>query len=134
VIPTAAPTIDHISEALENLVLTASNDTTILQQLTAANLALTALVTLLTAANKKLVDVLGHNKGGMMPVAALAPETGCLANKPFPGNYCWTHGHKVNQTHTSATCSCKAVGYKDNAVTANTMGGSKVDKGLNSHT
>jgi hypothetical protein len=51
VIPTAAPTIECISKALENLALVASNDTTILQQLTAANLALTASVTLLTAAN-----------------------------------------------------------------------------------
>jgi hypothetical protein len=54
VIPTAAPTIDRIKEALENLALAALNDTTVLQQLTAANLALTALVTSLMAANKKL--------------------------------------------------------------------------------
>jgi hypothetical protein len=56
VIPTAAPTIDCIGKALENLALAALNDTTVLQQLTAANLALTASVTLLTAANKKLTD------------------------------------------------------------------------------
>ncbi len=59
VIPTAAPTMDWIGKALENLALVASNDTTILQQLTDANLALTVLVTLLTAANKKLADALG---------------------------------------------------------------------------
>jgi hypothetical protein len=53
VIPTAAPTIDRIGAALKNLVLAALNDSTILQQLTAANLALTASVTLLMAANKK---------------------------------------------------------------------------------
>jgi hypothetical protein len=58
VISTAAPTIDYIGKALENLVFAASNDTTILQQLTAANLALTASVTLLMAANKKLTDAL----------------------------------------------------------------------------
>jgi hypothetical protein len=39
VITTAAPTIDCIGKALENLALAALNDTTILQQLTAANLA-----------------------------------------------------------------------------------------------
>ncbi len=54
VIPTATPTIDHIGKALENLALAALNDTTILQQQTAANLALTASVTSLTVANKKL--------------------------------------------------------------------------------
>jgi hypothetical protein len=70
------------------------------------------------AANKKLVDMLARNKDGATPAAALAPVKGRLANKPFLGNYCWTHGHKVNQTHTSATCSCKVVGHKDNATTA----------------
>ncbi len=93
---TAAPTIERISAALENPALAASNDTTVLQQLTAANLALTALVTLLTAVNKKLADALAQNKGGVVPVAAPATGKGCLTNKPFPGNYCWTHGHKVN--------------------------------------
>ncbi len=131
-ISTAAPTIDHIGEALENLALAASNDTTVLQQLTAANLALTASVTMLTAANKKLADVLARNKGCAMLAAAPALVKGCSANKPFPGNYCWAHGHKVNQNHTNATCSCKAAGHKDDATTANTMGGSKANKGWNS--
>jgi hypothetical protein len=90
---TAVPTIDHINKALENLALAASNDTTILQQLTAANLALTVLVTSLTAANKKLTDALAHNKGGMVPatsatpVVAPAPLKACLSTRPFPSNY-----------------------------------------------
>jgi hypothetical protein len=67
VIPTAAPTIDCIGIALENLALVASNDTIVLQQLTSTNLALTASVTLLTAANKKLVDALAQNKDGAAP-------------------------------------------------------------------
>jgi hypothetical protein len=108
VIPTSTPTIDHIGEALENLALAALNDTTVLQQLTTANLALTVSVTLLMAANKKLANTLVQNKGGAMPVAALATGKGCSSNKPFPGNYCWTHGHMVNQNHTSATCRHKA--------------------------
>jgi hypothetical protein len=74
VIPSAAPTIDSIVEALENLALAASNDTTVLQQLMAANLALTASVTLLTAANKKLAEALVRNKGGA--TAAATPATG----------------------------------------------------------
>jgi hypothetical protein len=56
VIPTATPTIDRIGTALENLALTALNDTTVLQQLMVASLALTASVTSLMAANKKLAD------------------------------------------------------------------------------
>jgi hypothetical protein len=40
VIPTAAPTIDRIGKALENLVLAALNDTTVLQQLMVLNLGI----------------------------------------------------------------------------------------------
>jgi hypothetical protein len=133
VIPTAAPTIDHIGAALKNLVLAALNDTTVIQQHLAANLLLTAMVTLLTAANKKLADTLAWNKHSVLPAGAPITVRGRLTNKPFPGNYCWTHGHRVNQTHMSATCRNKAVGHKqDNAMGANMMGGSDADKGWNS--
>jgi hypothetical protein len=65
-----APTINCIGAALKNLVLAALNDTTVLQQLMAANLLLTALVTLLTAANKKQADALARNKGCALLAAA----------------------------------------------------------------
>jgi hypothetical protein len=129
----ATPTINHIGAALENLVLAALNDTTVLQQLTAANLLLTALVTLLMAANKKLADALAWNKGGALPAAAPTTRRGHSMNKPFPENYCWTHGHWVNQNHTSVTCGNKAVGHKDNVMSTNTMGVSDADKGWNTH-
>ncbi len=54
----ATPTINCIVAALKNLALAVSNDTTLLQQLTAVNLLLAALVTLLMDANKKLADTL----------------------------------------------------------------------------
>jgi hypothetical protein len=112
--------MDRIGKALEKLALAVPNDTTVLHQLTAANLALTALVTSLTAANKKLADALAPNKGGTAPAtpatpvtpatlaAAPAPPKACLATRAFPGNYCWTHGHRVNETYTSSTCTCRA--------------------------
>ncbi len=74
VIPASAPTINRISTALKNLALVVSNDTTVLQQLTAANLFLIALVTLLMTANMKLADALARNKGVVTPAAA--PTTG----------------------------------------------------------
>ncbi len=91
---TATPTMDRISKALKlkNLALAASNDTTVLQQLMAANLALTALVTSLTAANKKLADALACTKGGAAPATpatqavAPAPLKACMATRPFQGN------------------------------------------------
>ena len=84
-IPTAAPTINCIGVALKNLALEALNDTTVLQQLTATNLWLTALATLLTAASKKLADTLIQNKGGALPAATPTMGRGRLKNKPVPG-------------------------------------------------
>jgi hypothetical protein len=52
VIPVAALAIGHLKTALDNLALVATNNTPVLQQLIAANLALTATITLLTATNK----------------------------------------------------------------------------------
>ncbi len=58
VTPAPAATIDQLGTALDNLALAAANDTTVLQQLTASNLALSSLVTTLTAANKNLWTLL----------------------------------------------------------------------------
>jgi hypothetical protein len=58
VTPAPAATIDRLGTALDNLALAAANDTTVLQQLMASNLALSFLVTMLTVANKKLADAL----------------------------------------------------------------------------
>ena len=52
-----------------------------------------------------------------------------VTKHPHPGNYCWTHGHRVSKDHTSATCGNKAAGHKDDATLSNTMGGSEKDKG-----
>jgi hypothetical protein len=117
--------------ALDNLALAATNDTVNLQQLIAANLALTTTVTMLTVTNKKLVDVAARAKGrGTPAVTLLNPARGVRATMtPFPGNYCWMHGHCCNDHHTSATCSNKAVGHLNYATALNTMGGSTRDKG-----
>jgi hypothetical protein len=64
VLPEAAPTTGWLKMALDNLALAATNDMAILQQLTAANLALRTTVTTLTATIKKLVDASARAKGG----------------------------------------------------------------------
>jgi hypothetical protein len=134
IIPTVAPIINRISVALKNLAFAALNDTTVLQQLMAANLSLTDLFTTLTMANKKLADALARNKGVVMPAVAPSTGRGRSANKPFPGNYCWTHSHQISQTHMIAACRNKAVGHKDDATNTNTMGSSIAGKGWNSRT
>ncbi len=106
------------------------NDTAILQQLTAANLALTTTVTMLTATNKKLIGAAARAKGGGTLAVLTNPERGVRATQTmFPGNYCWMHGHHCNKHHTSATCGNKAVGHCNDATALNTMDGSTRDKG-----
>jgi hypothetical protein len=70
VTPAPAATIDRLGTALDNLALTVAKDTPVLRQLTASNLALSSLVTMLTTANKKLVDALAKAKS-TSPLAAM---------------------------------------------------------------
>ncbi len=133
--------IGHLKTALNNLALVATNDTTVLQQLIPANLALTATITLLTATNKKLVDAATHwggtpaatpGWGWTQVVTSVATPAGIRASrKPYPGNYCWTHGHCVSKHHTSAICANKAPGHRNDATASNTLGGSDKDKDWN---
>ena len=44
------------------------------------------------------------------------------------GNYCWTHGYRVGNKHTSDTYQNKAPGHQDRATHDNTMGGSQANK------
>ena len=59
--PLALPDVmDALAGSLDNLALAATNDKTALQQLTAANLALTTTVATLTSANKKLTETVAR--------------------------------------------------------------------------
>ena len=122
----AAPAIGRLETAIDNLALAATNDTTVLQQLTAANLALTTTVSARILTNKKLVEAAAR-KG--TPVATPLGGGTCVAKHPFTGNYCWTHGHRISKEHTSATCAHKAAGHREDATASNTLGGSEKDKG-----
>jgi hypothetical protein len=117
------------------LALAAANNTTVLQQLTASNLAISFLVTTLTTANKKLAKALTKAKP-TSPLAATpgVPRPARSTNMPFLGNNCWTYGHQCSQHHTSTTWGNKAVGYKYDATAANTMGGNEANKGWNTCT
>ncbi len=56
----------------------------VLQQLTAANLALTTTNVALMAAIKKLLEALAKLKATKL----VTPGMPLMSNKPFPGNYC----------------------------------------------
>ena len=122
--------IGQLGKALNNLVLAATNNTTVLQQLTAANLALTATVAMLTTTNKKLVDAAAAMACPKMTRAGTQPEY-LLAKVPFPSNYCWMHGHRCSKDHMSETCKYKAAGHHNTATALNTLGGTDRDKGWN---
>jgi hypothetical protein len=126
ILPAAAPAIRRLETALDNLALAASNNAVVLQQLTTANLALTATVRILTATNKKLVDAAARAKG---TPAATPAGLGRSTKNPQPGNYCWTHGPHCSKGHTSASCTSKALGHRDDATAANTIGESNKHKG-----
>jgi hypothetical protein len=129
VTPALPPAMGRLKSALDNLALAATNNTAVLQQLMAANLALTSTIMMLTATNKKLVDsaVKTPSRGSATP--AVSSKNSRSTKNPFPGNYCWAHGHCCSEQHTSATCGNKATGHKDGATSLNTMEGSKKDKG-----
>jgi hypothetical protein len=134
ILPATAPAIERLETALDNLALAATNDAVVLQQLMAANLALTATIGILTATNKKMVDAAARAKGtpAGTPAATLAATPAGLGRSmknPQPGNYCWTHGHRCSKGHTSASCTNKAPGHRDDATAANTFGGSDKHKG-----
>jgi hypothetical protein len=154
-IPVAAPAIRCLKTALNNLALAATNDTAVLQQVIAANLALTATIMSLTATNKKLVDA-ATCRGGTLAVTpgrgwtqAATPGWGWTqaatqaatpvatpggihgTKKSCPRNYCWTHGHRMSKHNTSATYANKAPGHRDDMTASNTFGSSNKHKNWN---
>jgi len=129
VLPAPVATIDRLGTALDNLALVAANNTTVLQQLTASNLALTTSNATLTAANKKLSKALAAKRPSPAATLGTTPGEQRPAKKPKPGNYCWTHGHRCSELHTSATCGASAPGHQVTATASNTMGGNEKDKG-----
>jgi hypothetical protein len=99
-----------------------------------SNLALTATISTLTTANKTLADSVARGGGTATPgtPAGTSGRQAKSMTKPYRGNYCWTHGHRISKSHTSATCDNKGTGHRDDATTANTYGGSEKDKGWDS--
>jgi hypothetical protein len=57
------------------------------------------------------------------PIAAAGPTKAYMRKsyKTKNENYCWSHGYQVGLNHTSANCTKKALGQKDNATKSNMM-------------
>ncbi len=81
-------TFDRLEVALNNLAPAATNNAAVLQQLTAANLALTNTVAALTATNKKLVDAAATRVPATSQATGGRRPGSTTTNKSFKENYC----------------------------------------------
>jgi hypothetical protein len=103
-----------------------------------ANLAMATaadrgVVATLTEANARIVKQLEDNSNELRELKALIKKErvemrGQRSFNPSPNNYCWTHGYKVGNTHTSLSCNLPKQGHKRESTRANNMGGSQANK------
>jgi hypothetical protein len=104
-----------------------------LASLATATAADRGVVATLTEANARLVKQLEDNSNELRELKALikkerVEKRGQISFNPSPNNYCWTHGYKVGNTHTSLTCKLPRPGHKREATRADNMGGSQAKK------
>jgi hypothetical protein len=106
-----------------------------LANLATATTADCGVVATLTEANARLVKQLEDNSNGLRELKALIKKErfekrGKHSFYPSPNNYCWTHGYKVANTHTSLTCNFPKQGHKKEATRTDNMGGIQANKEL----
>jgi hypothetical protein len=90
------------------------------------------VVATLTQANARLIKQLEDNPNELRELKALinkerTEKRGQRSFNPSPTNYCWTHGYKVGNTHTSLTCKLPKPGQKKEATRADNIGGSQAN-------
>jgi hypothetical protein len=104
-----------------------------LANLATATAADRGVVATLTEANARLVKQLEENSNELRELKALinkerVEKCGQRSFNPSPNNYCWTHGYKVGNTHTSLTCKLSKPGHRREATRADNMSGSQANK------
>jgi hypothetical protein len=104
-----------------------------LANLATATAADRGVVATLTEANARLVKQLEDNSNELQELKALIKKErfekrGQHSFNPSPKNYCWTHGYKVANTHTSLSCNFPKQGHKREATRTDNMGGSQANK------
>jgi hypothetical protein len=116
-------TEDQMAEStigtLENLATTTAADRGVVAALTQANVCLV----------KQLEDNL--NELRELKVLIKKERTEKRGQRSFnrsTNNYCWNHGYKVGNTHTSITCKLQKTGHKKEAARVDNMGGSQAKK------
>jgi hypothetical protein len=102
-----------------------------LSNLTTATAADRGVVATLTEANTRLAKQLEDNSNELRELKALIKKErtgkrGQRSFNPSPNIYCWTHGYKVANTHTSLSCNFPK--QVREATRADKMGGSQSNK------
>jgi hypothetical protein len=126
--PTPIPADAGFTTAMANLATATSADRETVATLTRAIATLTDQLKAKDTWAKSqeaevriLLGVQGHAR----PAAAPSTPTTYVRKsyRTNNDNYCWSHGYQVGLNHTSANCTKKAPGHKDNAIKSNIMGG-----------
>jgi hypothetical protein len=104
-----------------------------LANLATATTADRGVVAALTQANSRLVKKLEENSSELIELKDLINQErrdkrGPRSFNPSSSNYCWTHGYKVGENHTSLTCNTPKPGHKAEATRAENMGGNQANK------
>jgi hypothetical protein len=124
--------MDALAGSLNNLALAATSNKTALQQLTAANLALTTAVATLTVANKKLTKMVARFNLPPNLRGGYAGRGGEGARRNVPraicGKYCWTHRYKTLHTSTTCLAANRLLRHDASTTVADTKGGKEWNK------
>jgi hypothetical protein len=104
-----------------------------LANLATATTADRGVVATLTEANARFVKQLEDNSNALRELKALIKKErfekrGQRSLNPSPNNYCWTHGYKIANTHTSLSCNFPKQGHKREATRTDNMGGIQANK------
>jgi putative hemolysin len=91
------------------------------------------VVAALTQANYRLVKQLEEKAFKSRELKALLNQEwrdkkGPRSFNASASSYCWTHGYKVGETHTSLTCNTRNPCHKAEATRTENMGGSQANK------
>jgi hypothetical protein len=122
-------TLDCLDGYLDNLANAAIQEKSTFAQLVDSNASLAKSFKALAAAYDSLAGCLAPAAAATpMPAGTRAPRTTRPVNYATNG-YCWLHGYKVGQSHTSITCNAKADSHQAGATHTNIMGGSTLNKG-----
>jgi hypothetical protein len=125
--PTALPTNSGFVTAMANLVTATSDDretvATLTKSITTLTEQLKAKDIWVKSQEAELKPLLGA-QGNATPIASSGPTNDYVGKsyKTKNENYCWSHGYQVGLNHTSANCTKKFPGHKDNATKTNIMG------------